>query len=138
MSYQKLIQTYRESDNLVDWLQRFVGTVAEIENWREVGAAGNPDFEGTWVNFDTGAHTKAAFYKDPFNIVHIKGLVKSGTLDTTIFTLPTEYIPTEAYIFAGQETATTSCRLYVNSDGTIVTVGATSVLAQAINISFRV
>jgi len=94
----KLIQSYRESDNLVDWLQRFVGKVAEIENFREIGASGNPDFENSWANVG-GSDATSAFYIDPFKRVHIKGHVDSGASGTVVFTLPEGYRPSETHEF---------------------------------------
>jgi hypothetical protein len=91
MSKLSLIQTYRESDNLVDWLQRLVGTTAEIENWREVGGTNNPTFANLWVNFGS-PHDVAGFYKDPYGIVRLKGHIKDGTGGLAAFTLPAEYI----------------------------------------------
>ena len=37
----------------------------------------------------------SASYKKEFNTVHIKGLVKSGTIGSPIFTLPVGYRPKE-------------------------------------------
>jgi hypothetical protein len=47
-------------------------------------------FANSWVNYD--ADRPAAFYKDRGR-VYLSGLVKSGTIGTTIFTLPAGYVP---------------------------------------------
>ncbi len=73
-----------------------VFTVAQIqlpnpEAWRIVGATGEPAFQNGWVNYAPG-FTQAAFWKDPWGTVHLKGLVKNGSPATsTIFTLPAGY-----------------------------------------------
>jgi hypothetical protein len=60
--------------------------------WHEVGAGGEPAFANSWVNYGSTA-TTAAFRKDSCGFVHLKGTVKSGTINTAIFTLPTGYRP---------------------------------------------
>lgn len=58
----------------------------------------------TWVNHsgdnDTGTYKSAGYYKDRNNIVHLKGMVKNGTIGTSIFTLPVGYRPTNKLLFA--------------------------------------
>ena len=48
------------------------------ESWHEVGSAGQTSFSGTshcsWGNFD-GIHNSAAFLRDRFGFVHLKGLI---------------------------------------------------------------
>jgi hypothetical protein len=63
-------------------------TVA-VEAWNEVGAAGQPTFQNSWVNF--AASTSSLAFRKIGNVVFIKGLLKSGT--STIFTLPAGYRP---------------------------------------------
>lgn len=63
------------------------------EPWIEVGSGGTaPAFENSWVN-QGGTFDTAAFYKDNDGRVHLKGMVKSGATNTTIFTLPDNYKP---------------------------------------------
>ena len=63
-----------------------------IDDWHEVGASGEPAFQNGWVNFG-GAEATAAFRKDGEGTVHIKGLIKLGTLGSHAFTLPVGYRP---------------------------------------------
>lgn len=63
------------------------------EAWRVIGAAGEPAFNGAWVNFDATTFPPARFYKDPSGIVRLEGLVKTGTIGTHIFDLPVGYRP---------------------------------------------
>jgi hypothetical protein len=88
------------------------------EAWHEIGAAGEPTFNTahdpfcSWTNFDSN-HDSAAFYRDPFGQVHLKGVVQVDTLgdngdcwyadgvndgsfqiaNRRIFTLPAGYRP---------------------------------------------
>lgn len=62
-----------------------------------------PTLTNGWVNFTSG-FTTAGYWKDAFGVVHLEGLVKSGTVGTTfstsaIFTLPLGYRPGAIYIF---------------------------------------
>ena len=57
-----------------------------------IGGQGAPPFENGWVNYDSG-WPPAAYWKDPFGFVHLRGLVKNGTLGVPMFTLPPGYRP---------------------------------------------
>ena len=63
-------------------------SLAANEAWRVVGAAGQPAFQNSWVNYASG-YTGARFKKDKENTVFVEGLVKNGS--GTIFTLPSGY-----------------------------------------------
>jgi hypothetical protein len=76
----------------VDGLNIKDGAIPQ-EAWHEIGAVGQPAFENSWVNYNSGTHQTCAFMKDSMGFVHIKGLAKSGTATSAIFTLPTGYRP---------------------------------------------
>jgi hypothetical protein len=71
--------------------------LAAPEAWHEIGAAGEPAFQHGWTNEDPAGEVTAAYYKDPFGVVHLKGLVASGT-NEVIFTLPAAYRPSKNLI----------------------------------------
>lgn len=130
------------------WLTDYVSTNGSLhvsnmptlkgEEWREVGGTGNPAFLGTWVNYGAG-HETAAFYKDPLGRVHLKGLIKFGTISTTAFTLPEGYRPFSTLIFACISHDGVNYqhgRLDVSAAGLIVPIaGGTEFFS--INVSFR-
>jgi hypothetical protein len=64
-----------------------------VEPWHEVGQTGEPAFQNGWQNLGDTRTATAAFYKDPWGVVHLKGTVKSGSNGSTIFTLPCGYGP---------------------------------------------
>jgi hypothetical protein len=94
--------------------------LAPAEAWHEVGAVGEPTFNASpgafcsWTNFASD-HDSAAFYRDPFGVVRLKGLVRMNTqgdpgfcwnpdgstdgsfqiANRRIFTLPAGYRPTK-------------------------------------------
>jgi hypothetical protein len=64
-----------------------------VEAYREVGAPGQPAFQGSWANENPTFETTAAFYKDTFGVIWLKGIVTGGTTD--IFVLPEGYRPAQ-------------------------------------------
>jgi hypothetical protein len=72
--------------------------IAAPEPYRELGSAGQPAFQNSWSDFGATTAT-AAFYRDPFGIVHLKGLVAGGTTPSAIFTLPAGYAPPQDSYF---------------------------------------
>ena len=83
-----------------------------------------PTLANGWVNYGTPYDT-AGYRKDPLGRVHLKGLVKNGTAQTTIFTLPVGYRPAADKLFLVQTGAGASARLEVNSNGTVVAAANT-------------
>lgn len=61
-------------------------------NWHIVGDIGEPAYANSWVTFGS-SYADPAFRMDSDGWVHLRGLAKSGTLDQTIFTLPSGYRP---------------------------------------------
>jgi len=105
------------------------------ETWHEVGASGEPSFENGWVNYSSSYNT-AAFYKDVEGFVHLKGLVKNGTVNTTIFTLPTGYRPGRQWLMITETNSNTDCRLDVKTNGNIGTQGGSSAWVSLDGIIF--
>jgi hypothetical protein len=74
-------------------LGRFKGRILPRGGWRYVGAIGEPAFENSWVNFDASGLAEMRFVKDGSGVVHLEGVVKSGTVPSAIFTLPEGFRP---------------------------------------------
>jgi hypothetical protein len=110
------------------------------EEWREVGATGQPIFENAWVNHTPGTFATAAFYKDAMGVVHLKGLVKNGTGGAAVFTLPVGYRPTAQHSFATDSgTAVVHSQLAVLASGAVIVslgAGATNAYAS-LECNFR-
>lgn len=58
-----------------------------------------PTLGNSWVNFGL-QYNPAGYYKDPLGIVHLRGMIKSGVLDTGAFTLPAGYRPANTDLFS--------------------------------------
>ena len=62
--------------------------LAAPEAVHDVGAAGQPGFQNSWINHGFSVDEPAGFYKDHEGIVHLQGQVVAGAPGTTIFQLP--------------------------------------------------
>lgn len=91
----------------------------KLESPHVVGDSGEPAFQNSWVNYDTTAFRGARFWKDPMGLVHIEGLVKSGTVPGTVFSLPAGYRPGVAHVFTS-DTNTGHGRVDVAATGNVV------------------
>jgi hypothetical protein len=67
-------------------------------SFRKIGGTGQPAFANSWVNFGSN-WADAAFWRDPFGIVHLRGLIKSGTVGSAAFTLPPGFRPAVSETF---------------------------------------
>lgn len=83
-----------------------------------VGKIGDPVFEHSWVNFASGWQV-ATYYKDVFGFVRLSGVIKSGTVGSSAFTLPPGYRPAAAEPFSIVSNGVFG-RVDVNGDGTVV------------------
>lgn len=79
--------------------------------------SGGVGFANSWVN-SGGSEQDAAFFKDACGFVHLRGVVKNGTVGTTIFTLPSGYRPTGRVRFGDPNDSAASGR--VESTGTVI------------------
>ena len=85
-----------------------------------------PTLVNSWVAFDTRT---AKYKKADYGRVYLKGVVKSGTIGATIFTLPTGYRPDEALIFGV---------ITVNVNGTVVCTSGANASVSLNGVNFFV
>lgn len=92
-------------------------TTEPVVNTTFIEVLGGVGFQNSWVNFGGGPDT-IAYMKDALGFVHVRGAMKSGTINTTAFTLPVGYRPGNTVAFA-----TTSNNLFgsitVDSSGNV-------------------
>lgn len=108
-SPNELPQTAR---NAIQALKDYVDGLGRPTDWTA------PSLEGTWVNFDA-TNWQPAQYRKVGEVVMIRGLVKNGTANTTIFTLPVGFRPPLRLIFP-TDTSTGYGRFDVRSDGGVL------------------
>jgi hypothetical protein len=86
--------------------------------FREIGKPGQPTFSNGWVNF-AGGWRPAGFWRSPFHMVYLRGLIKSGTVGQAAYTLPPAFRPSEPESFPVISNAALG-RVSVFTDGTVV------------------
>lgn len=96
--------------------------------------------QNLWVAYGLGYATPS-YFKDPFGIVFVRGMVKNGTIvaGTPVFTLPVGYRPPEHFTvdtptFAGPG----MCQWTIGSDGVLsVTAGGHATWTAVPTVCFR-
>lgn len=91
-----------------------------MDTWHSVGAAGEPAFANSWVNFDTANYGSAGFRKYPDGRVRLRGLIKSGTIPAGVFTLPVGYRPPKQLLFACDTNPGAMADVRIQTDGQVV------------------
>lgn len=105
-------------------------------NFRAVGGTGQPAFTNSWVNYGS-SWAPAAFWRDPLGFVHLRGLIKSGTVGNAAFTLPPGFRPKENESFVVVSNAAVG-RVDVLTDGTVTPAAPSSnVWVSLSGINFR-
>lgn len=98
-----------------------------------------PTLLNGWVNYSaTPGYEHAGYYKDSAGIVHLKGLVKSGTVGSgyAIFILPAGYRPAEQHIFATISNSAIA-RCDVSNDGWVRTPIGSNLWFSLSGLSFK-
>jgi hypothetical protein len=110
----------------------------DTDGWHYIGDSGEPSFENSWVNY--GGWGDARYMKDSMGFVHLSGLVKAGTVGTTMFTLPSGY-RINVVGGTGEIYATISdsgiCRININENGTIEHQGSSNIWVTLSGIIFK-
>jgi hypothetical protein len=106
------------------------------EAWHEIGAPGEPAFQNAWTNNSVALETTAAFYKDPLDVVHLKGIVTDGS--ATVFTLPAGYRPSKIGCWAGWRNGAIALICF-QPNGIITQAGGSATGAMLLDgLTFRV
>jgi hypothetical protein len=89
-----------DGDNLTaGFIDNFSDIVYVQSDWITVGDAGAPAFENSWDNDNTSTENSASFKKRIDNTVQLRGAIKTGSSNTTVFTLPTGFRPQKLNYF---------------------------------------
>lgn len=133
-------------DEFTSWLPRMIERdpnirlsalqIPALEAVRYIGGSGLPAFAGTWVNYGSG-YEDAGYYKDAWGIVHLCGVIKTGTINTLAFTLPGGYRPKKREIFVNVAGADTGFRIDVLATGDVIPVSGTNGYISLSGITFR-
>jgi hypothetical protein len=113
-----------------------------MDTWHTVGAVGEPAFTNSWVSYDAGATFQVPqFRKLGDGRVEMRGTAKSGTLGSSMWTLPVGYRPLKAQRFTGTmaggvQDQTSWQQINVYPDGTIVAWGSSNGIISLDGIFF--
>lgn len=61
--------------------------------FHKIGATGEPVYKNTWANY-SGGYQPVGFWIDALGIVHLRGMLASGVVNSPAFTLPPGFRPT--------------------------------------------
>lgn len=92
-------------------------------------------FANSWVNFGA-PYNNAEYFKDSFGIVHLRGLIKSGTMQQAAFTLPVGFRPANTN-FISTIANNAFASVLIASDGTVKPWDGSNVWFSLDNISFK-
>jgi hypothetical protein len=93
-----------------------------------------PAFQNGWLNYDA-FYNQAGYYRDTSNRVYLRGLVRTGTANTTIFTLPSGYRPVRRELFCVMSNGAIA-RVDVLIDGQVLMMSGSNVWISLDRISF--
>jgi hypothetical protein len=105
ISYEELMTALDGMRNVTDFRTRIDDIESLIEALRPSPLQPSceqfiaPTLINSWANFGA-PWNPAGYYKDPFGIVHLRGMLKSGAVPSNFFVLPTGYRPTNQEIFS--------------------------------------
>ena len=97
-----------------------VNLLYDLDSWHEIGTSGEPVFQNSWTNYGS-PYTVAAFYKDPYNVVRLKGFITGGTSTdgTVVFTLPEGYRPSERIVLTTENSGWNPMSIDVYQNGEV-------------------
>lgn len=94
-------------------------TFTKNVNYSIVGiTAGAAPFANSWVNFGAPYHN-AAYWRDAFGFVHMRGVIKLGTVGSVAFVLPPGYRPPAEMPYLVLSNGTTG-RVDIQADGQVI------------------
>lgn len=94
-------------------------------------------FQNSWVEYDSTTYGATGYYKDTAGMVHLRGLVKSGTVgDVPIFTLPAGYRPAYPMAFALSSNSAFG-QGYIKATGEVECLTGSNASVWLSNIHFR-
>jgi hypothetical protein len=94
------------------------------ENMHFVGAAGEPAFQNSWVNYDTSPGRSAFFYRDRGR-VYLGGVIKTGASNTVAFTLPVGYRPLIGNVSFAVNSSGAAAQVSIDSSGNVTPINWT-------------
>jgi len=112
---------------------RIFGGLAEIEQegWQTIRS-----FANGWRNY-SNTYNPAAYFKDSMGIVHLRGLVKLGTIRKHVFTLPAGYRPARRELHVACTYNNVSGRVDILTNGQVLPWAGSNKWISLDGITFR-
>jgi len=109
------------------------GGIVEIgqEGWKTLRS-----FANGWQNYG-GSYNRAEYFKDSTGIVHLRGLVRNGTIGKHIFTLPAGYRPLRRELHVACTYPNHSGRIDILTNGQVLPVAGDKRWISLDGITFR-
>lgn len=96
-----------------------------------------PTLGNGWMNYD-GLFAPAGYMLDDYGVVHLRGLIRAGTMSATIFTLPTGYRPNNTMEFPAVSFNTGNTgRIDVTLTGNVIANGGSNGYIDLGQVMFR-
>lgn len=102
-----------------------------------------PSLQNGWANYTAvygGDFSPVGYYKDITGVVHLRGLIVSGSTSMIVFNLPAGYRPAYHLIISaitGTPDPPASVRVDIGAGGEVMVIGAYKTWVSLDNISFR-
>ena len=93
-------------------------------------------FANGWQNY-SNTYNLAGYFKDSMGIVHLRGLVKRGTIKKHIFTLPAGYRPQRRELHVACTWSNASGRVDILTNGQVLPVAGSNKWISLDGITFR-
>lgn len=103
-----------------------------------------PTLQNGWVEYDANVNWSPTRYcKDSAGVVHMRGLLRSGTMSAAMFTLPVGFRPkvdwaTTSYLLCQTMSNNGTGRVEIRNDGTVVPTTGSNAWFSLANITFKV
>ena len=95
-----------------------------------------PSLINSWANYGAG-YENAGYYKDSQGMVHLRGLIRTGTIGTVAFVLPAGYLPSINILFTTLSNSILG-RVDIDTSGNVRPNAGNSAWISLNKISFRV
>lgn len=128
------ILNYELRDELLYLYENLSGILPPVQAWIDIVT-----FDNSWVNYSS-TYAPAGYYKDPWDVVHLRGMIKDGTvgaINGTAFTLPAGYRPEYDLKFAVSSDNAFG-EVQVRPAGYVVMLTGSNVFFDLAPVSFRV
>lgn len=96
-----------------------------------------PTLLNGWVDFDIANYASCQYMKDTLGFVHLKGMVKSGTNATNLFTLPPGYRPAKIEYFPMPLSGGGTGQMAINNNGGVLLAISNATWTNLNGITFK-